>query len=232
MDPSPASRTNFRLAPLAIIAAVVGIAAIAFAYTAGWLTPDRLTPEKLVAALAPPGGPALGHRRNHAKGICFTGTFEANGDGSALSKATVFERGQYPVVGRFNLGTPNPNAADAMVRVRGIGISITTPDGQEWRSAMIDAPIFPVSTPQAFYELLSSSGSKDPNAMKTFIGAHPGFLRFAGWAKNAPWTGSYAEERYNSLNSFLFVDSAGATHPIRWSMIPSAQPVPISPEEL
>ena len=55
----------------------------------------------------------------------------------------VFAQGQYPVLGRFNLATADPNAADAMVRVRGIGIRITTPDGQEWRSAMIDAPIFP-----------------------------------------------------------------------------------------
>src|ERR1700678_266521 len=138
MDPSPASPTTFRLKPLIIIAAIVGIAAIAFAYTAGWLSPHRLTPKKLVAALAPPGGPALGYRRNHAKGICFTGSFEANGDGSALSKAAVFARGEYPVVGRFNLGTADPNAPDAMVRVRGIGIQITTHDGQEWRSAMID----------------------------------------------------------------------------------------------
>ena len=143
MDPSPASPTSFRLKPLIIIAAIVGLAAIAFAYTAGWLSPHRLTPEKLVAALAPPGGPALGHRRNHAKGICFTGTFEANGNGSSLSKASVFIAGQYPAVGRFNLATADAKAADAMVRVRGIGLSISTPDGQEWRSAMIDAPIFP-----------------------------------------------------------------------------------------
>jgi catalase len=223
---------TFRLGPLLFIGAVVGVAAVAFAYTAGWLTPHRLTPEKLVAALAPPGGPALGHRRNHAKGICFTGAFEANGDGSALSKATVFVRGQYPVVGRFNLATADANAVDAMVRVRGIGISIKTPDGQEWRSAMIDAPIFPVSTPQAFYELLTASGSKDPDAMKKFIAANPEFLTFAGWAKSAPWTGSYAEERFNSLDSFLFVDSTGATHPIRWSLVPAAQPVPVAPEEL
>ncbi len=228
----PASPGSFRLGSLAIIAAVVGIAAIGFAYTAGWLSPKRLTPEKIVAALAPPGGPALGHRRNHAKGICFTGTFEANGAGSALSKAPVFVRGQYPVLGRFNLATADPNAADAMVRVRGIGISITTPDGQEWRSAMIDAPIFPVGTPQDFYELLTASGSKDPEAMKKFIGAHQEFLTFAGWAKSAPWTASYAEERYNSLNSFLFVDGTGASHTIRWSLVPAAQPVPISPEEL
>ncbi len=232
MVQSSASPKSFRLGPVVIIAVVVGVAAIAFAYTAGWLSPHRLTPKKVVAALAPPGGPALGHRRNHAKGICFTGTFEANGDGSALSKAPVFVRGQYPVVGRFNLGTADPNAADAMVRVRGIGIRITTPDGQEWRSAMIDAPIFPVSTPQGFYELLTASASKDPDAMKKFIAAHPEFITFLGWAKSAPWTGSYAEERYNSLDSFLFVDGSGAKHPIRWSLVPAAQPVSVPPDEL
>src|ERR1700678_2585444 len=178
MDPSPASPTTFRLKPLIIIAAIVGVVAIAFAYTAGWLSPHRLTPAKVVAALAPPGGPALGHRRNHAKGICFTGTFEANGNGSALSKAQVFVPGQYPVVGRFNLATADPNAADAMVRVRGLGIRITPPDKQEWRMALIDAPIFPVSTPQAFYDLQTAAGSKDPDAMKKFIAANPGFLSF------------------------------------------------------
>ena len=88
------------------------------------------------------------------------------GPGPTLSYAQVFARGQYPALGRFNLGTPDPNAPDATVRVRGIGLRISTPDGQEWRSAMIDAPVFPVSTPQAFYELLLASASKDPNAMK------------------------------------------------------------------
>jgi catalase len=232
MVQSSASPKSFRLGPVVIIVVVVGVAAITFAYTAGWLSPQRLTPKKLVATLAPPGGPALGHRRNHAKGICFTGTFDANGDGSALSKAPVFVRGQYPVVGRFNLATADPNAADAMVRVRGLGIRITSPDGQEWRGALIDAPIFPVSTPKDFYDLQTASRSKDPDAMKNFIAGHPGFLSFVGWAKSAPWTGSYAEERYNSLNSFLFVDGSGTKHPIRWSLVPAAQPVPISPEEL
>src|SRR5258707_14862185 len=122
------------LGSLTLIAIVIGAGAAAFAYTAGWFSSERLTPRRLLAALAPPSGPALGHRRNHAKGICFTGTFESNGAGSELSKATVFAGGQYPVVGRFNLGTPNPDAPDATVRVRGLGIQITTPDGQEWRS--------------------------------------------------------------------------------------------------
>ena len=140
---------------LALIAAVVACAAAAFAYTAGWFSPERLTPDKLVDAFTPPGGePPLGHRRNHAKGICFTGVFEANGAGSELSRAEVFARGQYPALGRFNLATTDPNASDATVRVRGLGLRISTPDGQEWRTAMIDAPFFAVSTPQAFYEFL------------------------------------------------------------------------------
>src|SRR3984957_12050428 len=118
MVQSPASPKGFRLWPFVVIAAVVGIAAICFAYTAGWLSPNRLTPKKLVAGLAPPGGPALGHRRNHAKGICFTGTFEANGEGSALSKAPVFVRGQYPIVRRFNLAPAIAHPADALGGLR------------------------------------------------------------------------------------------------------------------
>jgi len=217
---------------LVLIAVIIGAGAAAFAYTAGWFSPQRLTPDKLVAALAPLTGPALGHRRNHAKGICFTGEFEANGAGSELSKAQVFARGQYPVLGRFNLATADANAPDATVRVHGLGIRIATPDGQEWRSALIDPPVFAVSTPQGFYELLLASKSKDANAMKNFIAAHPEFAAFGDWAKNAPWTDSYAEDRFNSLNSFVFVDNAGAEHVVRWSLLPAAQLVSTTPDDL
>ncbi len=220
------------LGSLVLIAAVVAFGAAAFAYTAAWLSPQKLTPDRLVEALAPPSGLALGHRRNHAKGICFTGVFEANGAGSELSTAQVFAKGEYPVVGRFNLGTPDPDAADASVRVRGIGVMITTPDGEEWRTAMINPPIFAVSTPQGFYDLLEASASKDPDAMGAFVQAHPEFAAFGGWAKDGPWTGSYAEERYNGLNAFVFTDSAGDRRAVRWSIIPAAEPVPVSPEEL
>jgi catalase len=215
-----------------LIAVIVGAAAAAFAYTAGLFSPGRLTPDKIVDALTPPGVDVAGHRRNHAKGICFTGLFESNGAGSALSQAQVFTRGQYPVLGRFNLATPNPNAADATVRVRGLGLLISTPDGQEWRMAMIDPPIFPVSTPQAFYQLLLASGSKDPNAMKEFAGAHPEIGAFGAWAGSAPWFGSYAEERFNSLDSFIFTDGSGTRHAVRWSLLPAAQAIPVSPEDL
>jgi catalase len=226
----PTARSVF--GSLVLIAAVVGATAVAFAYTAGLFSPRRVTPDKMVDALTPPGVDASGHRRNHAKGICFTGIFEANGAGSALSQAQVFTRGQYPALGRFNLATPDPNALDATARVRGLGLRISPPGGQEWRVAMIDPPFFPVSTPQAFYDLLLASASKDPNAMKTFAEAHPEIGAFGAWAKSAPWTGSFAEERFNSLDSFIFTDNSGAEHAVRWSLLPTAQPVSVSPADL
>ena len=78
---------------LILIALLVGGAAAAFAYTAGWFSPGRLTANRMVDAFTSPSGPPLGHRRNHAKGICFTGVFDSNGAGTELSRAQVFARG-------------------------------------------------------------------------------------------------------------------------------------------
>jgi catalase len=232
MSSSFQSPTRAALGPLVLIALVVGAVAALFAYTAGWFSPQRLTPNKVVDAFAPPGGPALGHRRNHVKGICFTGVFAANGAGSSLSDAPMFLPGQYPVIGRFNLATSDIKAPDATVRVRGMALQIAAPDGQLWRMAMIDPPFFPVSTPQALYGLVKASGSTDPDAMKTFAGAHPELGHFGAWAQSAPWTGSYAEEPYNSLNSFVFKSARGTANVVRWSLLPAAQPVAVPPDEL
>lgn len=217
---------------LGAIACVVGVLAFAFVYAGGWLTPDRITPAEVVARFTPPGVDALGHRRNHAKGICFTGLFESNGAGAALSRAPMLAAGQFPVLGRFNLGVGDPNAADMTARVRGLGLQISAPGNQVWRAAMINAPVFAVSTPQEFFTLLGALGSKDPTVMPAFVAAHPEFAGFAHWAGTAPWTSSYAEDQYNGLNAFLFADASGAEHAVRWSFVPAATPVVTTPADL
>jgi catalase len=113
-----------------------------------------------------------------------------------------------------------------------MGLQITTPNGEVWRMAMIDAPIFPVSTPEAFYGLLEASSSKAADAMKTFMAANPEFAAFGAWAQNAPWTSSYAEERFNSLNAFIFVDPSRGEHAVRWSLLPEAQVGSITQSDL
>jgi catalase len=223
---------------LTAIVLVVGGAAAAFAFTAGWLTPQRLTPDRIVDALSRRGGDPLGHRRNHAKGICFTGYFEASGEGARLSAAPMLAKGRYPVVGRFAIAVADPLAKDATGRVRSMAVRITSPDGQEWRSGMNAMPVFPVATPRAFYEQVLAAdvdprtGKPDPEAMKRFLAAHPETRAFAAWAKSAPWTASYADQSYNSLNAFRFVDRSGASRAVRWSMLATTPMQPVALDEL
>jgi catalase len=79
---------------------------------------------------------------------------------------------------------------------------------------------------------LQASASKEPGAMRAFAAAHPEIAQFGAWAGSAPWTGSYAEERHNALNAFIFTDAGGQEHVVRWSMRPEARPVPVPPEQL
>jgi len=227
---APSRRTIPPIGALVTIGLVVGAGAVAFAYTAGWFSPDRLTPARMVDALSRRGGDPLGHRRNHAKGICFTGEFLASGAGASLSTAPMLAAGQYPVIGRFAIATGDPDAPDVTGRVRSMAIRIVAPDGQEWRSGMNDSPVFVVATPRAFYQMTlaqdvdPSTGKPDPAAMQRFFATHPESAPFAAWAKSAPWTTSYADQTYNSLNAFRFIDPAGSSHLVRWSMQATAPP--------
>jgi catalase len=229
---------GLRPGALLAIAAIAASVAAAFAYTGGWLTPQRLTPDLMVDALGNRGGNPAGHRRNHAKGICFTGQFEANGAGVALSRAPMLVAGHYPVVGRFAIAVGDPLSPDSAGRVRSMAVRIVAPDGQEWRSGMNNMPVFVVRTPADFYQLTLAqavdpkTGKPDPAAAQRFFAAHPESGAFLAWAKSAPWTASYAQESYHSLNSFRLSGARGQQHLVRWSM---QQTVPVeaqTPEAL
>jgi catalase len=59
------------------------------------------------------------------------------------------------VIGRFSLAGGRPDVADGPGIVRGLGLQFSPPDGELWRTAMINLPLFPDRTPEAFYDRLS-----------------------------------------------------------------------------
>jgi len=226
------------LGRFALIGGVVFAGALAFAYAGGWLTPGRLTPERMVAALSERGGNPIGHRRNHSKGVCFTGVFDANGAVSRFTVAPMLAAGRYAVVGRFAIAVGDPNALDLTGRVKSMAIRIVAPDGQEWRTGMNNSPVFVVSNPRDFYQLTlaqdvdPATGKPEPAAVKRFFATHPQSAPFAQWAQTAASTASWADQAYNSLNAFRFIDVGGNSRLVRWSMRPTISPTSVSHDAL
>jgi catalase len=211
---------------LGAIATVMLSVAGAFACAGGWLSPDRLTQDRMMAAFQDANGIHAGFRRNHAKGVCVTGWFESSGEAAALSKAVVFKPGRVPVVGRFALAGGMPFQTDGPATVRSMALRFLPPGGEEWRTGMNNIPVFPVNSARGFYEqLLASSpdpatGKPNPAGMKVFLAAHPETVRALSLIKKRQVTSGFANSTFNSLNAFRFVDAAGASVPVRWSTVP------------
>ena len=126
-----------------VIAAVAG----AFAWVAGWIrwpgSEPALTPARMIDAFENSMGRHPGFRRNHAKGVCVRGYFDSNGNGAALSRASVFERGRTPVIGRLSAPGGNPAQDDANTSVRSFALLLSLRNGEQWRTAMNSVPVFP-----------------------------------------------------------------------------------------
>jgi catalase len=214
------------LARFALIGAALAAVAATFAYFGGWITPNELTPARFTDVFEQADGVHPGFRRNHAKGLGVSGFFDSNGNGARLSKAVVFRPGRVPVIGRFSLSGGQPYAADTPGAVRGLGLQFSLPDGELWRTAMINLPVFPVSTPDVFYELLRTSvpdpntGKPDPAKLKAFVTHHPETEEATKVIKARAISSGFDNSTFHGLNAFRFLDSAGDSTPVRWLLKP------------
>jgi catalase len=131
-----------------------------------------------------------------------------------------------PVIGRFALAGGNPAVADAPAVTRSLALRFMLPNGEEWRTGMNAIPVFPLSTPQAFYEQLIAStpdpatGKPNPAKLTAFLVRHPETLRALQLIARQPIASGFDNSTFNSLDAFRFVNAAGATTAVRWSMVP------------
>jgi catalase len=185
-----------------------------------------LTPARFIDRFEQINGVLSGFRRNHAKGLGVSGFFESNGNGVRLSKAAVFELGRVPVIGRFSLDGGQPYQPDRPDTRRGLGLQFTLPNGELWRTAMINFPLFPVRTPEIFYERLlafeqdPATGMPDPAKVKAFEERHPESVAVFKKIAAEPHTSGFGNTTYYGLNTFLFTNAAGKTAPVRWILKP------------
>ncbi|MEZ0351228.1 catalase family peroxidase [Mycobacterium sp. pR1184] len=239
-EPQPSQRrfgALSRRGALLGMGAVAGVAAVdvgGFAYAGGWLRPDTLTPPRFADRFEHVFGRHDGFRRNHAKGLSATGSFASNGAGAAVCRATVFRPGNVPLIGRFSLGGGLPDQSDKPDTVRGFGLVFQVPNGQQWRTAMVNFPVFTDRTPEGFYERLLASkpvpatGKPDPQKMAAFLERHPETVAALKVIKQTPPSVGFADSTFHGLNAFFFTNSAGATVPVRWSAVAQQAAAPAS----
>jgi catalase len=214
------------LARLAAVGVITLGVVVGFLYLGGWLSPHELTPARFVDGFEKVFGIHSGFRRNHAKGMCVSGFFDSNGQGTQLSKSVVFRTGRVLVVGRFSLGGGNPYVGDTPDTIRGLGLLFRLRDGEQWRTAMINRPVFPFNTPQAFYDNLIASQpdpnthKPDPEKMAAFVASHPEFARAAKIIQSHQVSSGFDNSTFNGLNAFRFINAADVSTPVRWSMVP------------
>jgi catalase len=214
------------LVRLGAIGAAMLVAAVAFAYVGGWLSPSRLTQDRMAAALQEANGSHPGFRLNHAKGLCASGWFDSNGQASPLSKAAVFEPGRVPLIGRFSLAGGMPFQTDKPGSVRALALRLIPTAAEEWRMGALNIPVFVVNSAQGFYDQTLASapdpgtGKPDPARMNAFLAAHPEAVKALAIIKERPISTGFANSTFNGLNAFRFVSAAGASIPVRWSLVP------------
>jgi catalase len=208
---------------------VVDIGAVL--YAGGWVgSGKRLTRHTFIDGFKWANGPQIGFRKNHGKGVAVAGYFDSNGNGREISKAKVFQPGRTPVQGRFSLASGNAHQADTAASARGLGLAFGYPGGEQWRTAMLNLPVFPDNSPQGFYDRLiagkvsPATGKPDPKANAQFLAAHPETAAAMKIIAAAPKTSGFGDSPFHGLNAFYFVNAAGTRTPVRWSFIPLQQP--------
>nr|WP_255506061.1 catalase family peroxidase [Mycolicibacterium sp. 018/SC-01/001] len=215
------------LTGLAAVGAFLVVDVGAVAYANNWLRPAAaFTRQTVIDGLRSVYGVHLGFRKNHAKGVAVQGYFDSSGNATTLSTASVFRAGRTPVIGRFSLAGGDPFVADAPGTARGLGLAFGLPGREQWRTAMLNLPVFPDNSAQGFLgraeagKVVPGTGKPDPAAMAAFLGAHPETKAAMAIIKAHPPTVGFADSTFSGLNTFYAVDDAGVRTPVRWSFVP------------
>jgi catalase len=185
---------------------------------------DEPVETQIVDAMNKLFGKHPGFRANHAKGVVVEGSFKASPEAATLSRAVLFDGSTVPVTVRFSDSTGIPTLPDGAgpANPHGMAIKYHLPDGSDTDMVINALKFFPVSSGADFRDMLLALAASPPNAPKPtkfdqFVASHPTVPAALATAKTPA---SFAEEEYNGVNAFVFVNKAGERQAVRYLMTP------------
>jgi catalase len=184
-----------------------------------------VTPAESVDAANYLFGRHPGYRALHAKGTLCKATFTATPDAGRLTRAAHMQGDPIPATVRISNGGGNPNVPDYQPDVRGLAVKFYLPDDSRTDIVAQSIPRFPVSTPEAFVELMRAQrpGVQMTWRMPLFFARHPrGLLTIPPGLPALRPIASYATCTYYAIHAFRFVDDQGGSRYVRYKFVPEA----------
>jgi catalase len=182
-----------------------------------------------------------GFRRAHARGVAFSGHFEASADVAALTTAEHMRGDPVPVAVRLSNGAGNPYAVDrASVKrgsVLGLAVRFALPSGASAEWAALNITDFPARKPDDFAGLSAAqrrglpTGLPNPLRLAGFVATHPQCAAGLKSILTATPAQSFATATFNGLHAYYLVDSEGTRRAFRYRWVSVAEPAGISSEQ-
>jgi catalase len=174
------------------------------------------------------GGVHAGFRPAHAKGVLLTGTFTPAADAASLTRAPHVHRTSTPVTVRFSNFAGIPTIADndpQGASPRGLAVRFHLAAHTHTDIVAHSVDMFPSRTAEGFLEFLRAliatrPTDPHPNAVETFLAAHPAALAFVQAPKPIP--SSFARESYFAVSAFAFTNAQGQRRFGRYRILPTA----------
>ena len=202
--------------------------------TTGTITNPTLA-HKLLDALDALFGLHPGFRPVHAKGLMCSGMFTPSAEAAKLTRAPHATRPSTPVTVRYSNGTGLPTIADNDPKQsgpRGMAIRFHLAEHAHTDIVAHSTNGFPVRTGEEFLEFIRAAaafGAGKPEALGSFLAAHPNAKRFVETPKPIPT--SFAREAFFAVTSFKFTNANGASRHGRFRIRPEGGTEYLSDEQ-
>jgi catalase len=183
-------------------------------------------PQESTAAANALYGRHPGFRALHAKGTLLKGTFTATPQAGQLTRASHMQGEPVPVTARVSNGGGNPHVPDYAPDVRGLAVKLYLPDGSRTDIVTQTVPRFPVSTPEAFLDLMRAQAAGRAAALKLplFLARHPEAIpSLPGNLAALRPVASYASSRYYGVHAYRFLDAEGGSRYVRYTFVPERE---------
>jgi len=187
---------------------------------------NRTLAQQLLDAIDSAQGLHPGFRPAHAKGLMCAGVFTPSADAANLTRAPHATRPSTPVTVRYSDGSGVPTIPDndpARSGPRGMAIRFHLAEHVHTDIVAHSVNGFPVRTSEEFLELqraAAAAGAGHPEALGSFLAAHPNAKRFVETPKPIPT--SFTREAFFAVTSFKFTNARGVSRHGRFRIRPEA----------